>query len=177
MPRRRLRPSEIREAQEVFSSEIPYGQIWIHEHARWPNWVASAGAALARRTAPAGGNSVTLGRNVYFPHPLRTEAAHFDARLFGDMAWLIHELAHVWQHSRGGYRYAWAAVREQIRLGAAAYAYGGEDGLRAAIARHASLSDFNPEQQADVARDYYLRRKVNASTAAWEPFIAELRAG
>jgi hypothetical protein len=48
--------------------------------------------------------------------------------------------------------------------------------LRAAIARHASLSDFNPEQQADVARDYYLRRKVNASTAAWEPFIAELRA-
>ncbi len=93
------------------------------------------------------------------------------------MAWLIHELAHVWQHNRGGYRYAWVAVREQIRLGAAAYAYGGEDGLRAAIARHASLSDFNPEQQADVARDYYLRRKVNASTAAWEPFIAELRAG
>jgi hypothetical protein len=176
MPRRRLRPAEIREAEGVFGAEIPYGQIWIHERARWPNWIASVGGALARRPAPAGGNSVTLGRNIYFPHPLRTEATHLEARLFGDMAWLIHELAHVWQHAHGGYRYAWVAVREQIRLGAAVYAYGGENGLRAATARHASLSDFNPEQQGDIARDYYLRRKVNSSTSAWEPFIAELRA-
>jgi hypothetical protein len=45
-----------------------------------------------------------------------------------------------------------------------------------ATARHASLSDFNPEQQADIARDYYLRRKLGSPTAAWEPFVAELRA-
>jgi hypothetical protein len=175
MPRRRLRPSEIREAQEVFGLDLPYGQIWIHEHARWPNWVAAVGAALARKPAPAGGNSVTLGRSVYFPHPLRTEAADLEAHIYGDMAWLIHELAHVWQHGHGGYRYAWVAVREQVKKGPKVYAYGGEDVLRAAAARHASLSDFNPEQQGDIARDYYLRRKLGSATAAWEPFIAELR--
>jgi hypothetical protein len=176
MPRRRLRPSEIREAQQVFASELPYGEIWIHEHAHWPNWVAAVGAGLARRPAPAGGNSVTLGQRVYFPHPVRTQAAHFEARLFGDMAWLVHELTHVWQHAHGGYRYALVAVRDQLRLGPAVYAYGGEAGLLTATARHASLSDFNPEQQADIARDYYLRRKVGSATGAWEPFIAELRA-
>ncbi len=175
MPRRRLRPVEVREAEAVFGGEVPYGQVWIHEHARWPNRIASLGGALTRRPVPPGGNSVTLGRNVYFPHPLRTEASDLEAHLFGDMAWLIHELTHVWQHAHGGYRYAWVSVREQLRKGRAVYAYGGEDGLRSASARNASLSDFNPEQQADIARDYYLRRKIGSATVAWEPFIAELR--
>lgn len=177
MPRRRLRFTEMREAQEIFSGGLPFNQVWVHEHARWPNWVATVGAALARRPAPAGGNSVTLGHNIYFPHPLRTDEAHLEAGLFGDMAWLVHELTHVWQHAHGGYRYALAAVREQLRLGPAVYDYGGEGGLAAAAARHASLSDFNPEQQGDIVRDYYLRRKHGSATAAWEPFLAELRAG
>jgi hypothetical protein len=177
MPRRRLRFTEIREAQDIFAGGIPYGDVWIHEHARWPNTLAAVAAAVSRRPAPAGGNSVTLGRNLYFPHPLRTEAVHLEAGLVGDMAWLIHELTHVWQHAHGGYRYALTAARHQLRLGSAVYDYGGETGLTAAAARHASLSDFNPEQQGDIVRDYYLRRKHGAALAAWEPFIAELRAG
>lgn len=177
MPRRRMRLSEIREAEGIFGAGLPYSRIWIHERARWPNWLAEVGAKLARRTAPAGGNSVTLGWSVYFPHPLKTEATHFEAGLFGDMAWLIHELTHVWQHSHGGYRYAWNAVRWQLKLGPAVYDYGGEHGLRTAAERRSSLSDFNPEQQGDILRDCYLRRRRGVSTAAWEPFVAEVRAG
>ena len=175
MPRRRLRPSEIREAESIFGSELSYGSIWIHEHAHWPNWIGRLGAALTRRRPPPAGNSVALGQSLYFPHPLRTEPSHFEARIFGDMAWLIHELTHVWQYRQGGFRYAFNAVRKQLRHGAAAYDYGGEAGLNAAASRHASLSDFNPEQQGDIVRDYYLRRKIGLATAAWEPFVAELR--
>ncbi len=175
MPRRRLRPMEIREAESVFGSELAYGMIWVHEHARWPNWIGRLGAVLTRRPPPTAGNSVTLGQNVYFPRPLGTGPAEFEARIFGDMAWLMHELTHVWQYRQRGYRYAVDAVSKQLRHGAAAYDYGGESGLNAAAARHASLSDFNPEQQGDIVRDYYLRRKMGLATAAWEPFIAELR--
>jgi hypothetical protein len=177
MPRRRLRPSEIREAQEVFGSELPYGQVWVHEHARWPNWLGALGAALARLPPPAGGNAVTLGWSCYFPQPLHTQDVDFEQGLYGDMGWLIHELTHVWQYNHTGYRYAVVAVTKRVRLGPGVYGYGGEDGLRQAFQRHASLSDFNPEQQGDIARDSYLRKKVGSSTAAWEPFIAELRAG
>jgi hypothetical protein len=176
MPRRRLRPIEIREAESVFGSELPYGTIWIHERAHWPNWVGNIGAVLTRRPPPAAGNSVTLGQSVYFPRPLRTGPAEFEERIFGDMAWLIHELTHVWQFRQHGYRYAFEAVRKTLRHGAAAYDYGGEEGLNAAAERHASLSDFNPEQQGDIVRDYYLRRRLGLATGAWEPFVAELRA-
>lgn len=175
MPRRRLRPIEIREAESVFGPEIAYGRIWIHEHARWPDWIARIGSALTGRRPPVGGNSITIGEWVYFPHPLRTEAAHLESGIFGDMAWLLHELTHVWQYRQRGFRYIFDAAREQIRLGRTAYAYRGADGLREATARHASLADFNPEQQGEIVRDYYLRAKMGLDIAAWEPFIAELR--
>ena len=177
MPRRRLRPVEVREAQEVFGNEIPYGQVWLHEHARWPDLLARLGGFLSRTKVSPGGNSVTLGRSIYFPYPLRTESAQLETGLYGDMAWLIHELTHVWQFGHGGYRYVLQALAGQLHHGPAVYVYGGEHGLAKAGDTHTSLSDFNPEQQGDIARDYYLRRKVGASTAAWDPFIAELRAG
>jgi hypothetical protein len=139
--------------------------------------LAAVGAALTGRSAPSGDNAVTLGRSVYLPRTLRTGPADLDARLFGDMAWLIHELTHVWQFGHGGYRYALAAVIGQLRLGSAVYRYGGEQGLAEAAGRPARWSDFNPEQQGDIVRDYYLRRKAGACVAAWEPFLAEVRAG
>jgi hypothetical protein len=175
MPRRRLRPIEIREAESIFGPEIPYGRIWIHEHARWPNWIAGLGSALTGRRPPAGGNSITIGQSVYFPHPIRTEASHLESGIFGDMAWLLHELTHVWQYRQRGIRYLLEAAREQIRRGSGAYAYRGADGLREAAGRRASLSDFNPEQQGEIVRDYYLRVKMGLEVTAWEPFIAELR--
>lgn len=177
MPRRRLRPIEIREAESVFGSEIDYGRVWVHEHARWPNTLARVGASLTRRKPPKGGNSVTIGESIYFPHPLRTDAAHLDAGIFGDMAWLVHELTHVWQYRQRGLRYAFDAVEKQVRFGAAAYDYRGAAGLQEAAGRNASLTDFNSEQQGDIVRDFYLRRKMKLDVAPWEPFIAELRAG
>lgn len=175
MPRRRLSPLEIREAGEVFGPALPYGEIWVHEHARWPTWLARFAALLTRRPPPTAGNAVTLGRSLYFPYPLRTEATHFEERIFGDMAWLIHELTHVWQYVHHGYGYVIQAARKNLSLGAKAYDYGGENGLRRAAARNGSFADFNPEQQGDITRDYYLRRKLGLSTEAWEPFLAEVR--
>lgn len=175
MPRRRLSPIEVREAESVFGPEIPYGRIWIHEHARWPNWIARVGSALTGRRPPVGGNSITIGESIYFPHPLRTEASHLESGIFGDMAWLLHELTHVWQYRQRGFRYIFDAVQEQARKGAAAYAYRGSEGLREAAARRASLADFSSEQQGEIVRDYYLRVKMGLDVAEWGPFIAELR--
>lgn len=176
MARRRLRPTEIREADSVFGSEVAYGAVWVHEGVRWPNWIAAVGAALTRQPRPKGMNSVTLGEHLYFPCRLHTEPVHLEAGLIGDLGWLMHEMTHVWQFRQGGTRTAFEAVWQQLRLGPAVYDYGGQTGLEAASARHASLADFNPEQQGDIVRDYYLRKKMGLATRAWEPFIAELHA-
>ena len=175
MPRRRLLPSEVREAQRVFGSEVPYNRVWVHEAARWPNWLASIGSALAGTTPPAGGNAITLGYSCYFPHKLQTSDADFEARVFGDMAWLIHELTHVWQYHHTGGTYITKALRAQFGKGLKAYDYGGVAGLQAAALANRSLNDFNPEQQGDITRDYYIRLKLQLSKEAWEPFIAEIK--
>lgn len=175
MPRRRLSPSEVREAQVVFASELPYHRVWIHESARWPDWLASLGSALFGTPPPAGGNAITLGYSCYFPHRLRTADVDFEARIFGDMAWLMHELTHVWQYHHIGGSYVTKALRSQFGKGLKAYDYGGLAGLQSAAAAHRSLNDFNPEQQGDIARDYYIRLKLSLSKEAWEPFVAEFR--
>jgi hypothetical protein len=175
MPRRRLTPSEVREAQLVFASEVPYNQVWIHESARWPNWLASIGSTLFGTPPPAGGNAITLGHSCYFPHKLRTSDTDLEARVFGDMGWLLHELTHVWQYHHTGSSYITKALRSQLGKGQKAYDYGGMAGLQAATNANRSLNDFNPEQQGDIARDYYVRLKLNLSKDAWEPFVAELK--
>lgn len=175
MPRRRLRPSEIREAESVFGGELDYAAIWVHEGVAWPNWLASLGSVFHRRTRPRGMNAVTLGEHVYFPVFLHTEPSHLEDGLYGDMGWLIHELTHVWQYRLSGVRSLARAIGVHFKSGPAAYDYGGADGLQAASLRNASLADFNPEQQGDVLRDYYLRKRMKLPTDEWTPFVTELR--
>jgi hypothetical protein len=88
------------------------------------------------------------------------------------MPWLIHELAHVWQYQHG------VSVFEKLFWalhGAKAYDYGGEAGLQSALAQGKRFRDFNTEQQADICRDYYERRKKNKDVSAWQPFIDQMR--
>ena len=90
----------------------------------------------------------------------------------------MHELTHQWQYQRTGLRYLSAALRVQVRLGRLAYDYRrGEPSLEASLtsARTAGhkLTTFNPEQQGDIARDYYVRLKQGQNTDPWAPFIAD----
>ena len=87
---------------------------------------------------------------------------------------LLHELVHVYQYERAGSRYFAGALLAQREEG---YGYGGEDGLRRAHADGKRMCDFNREQQAQIAQDYFMYCRHGAEAEAYEPFIAELREG
>jgi hypothetical protein len=172
--KRPLSGTERGEAQRVFGNNLDYGRIRVHEQASWPNWVARLGARLAGEPPPAN-NAITLGNGLYFPVTLRTSQAHLNAGQLGHFAWLIHELAHAWQYQHVGMRYLLRAIVAQIRLGPDAYDYGGEEGLRDAVGRGKGILSFNPEQQADIAKDIYLMALGGEVAPAWQPFGAQLK--
>jgi hypothetical protein len=86
----------------------------------------------------------------------------------------MHELMHVWQAERIGPRYLWRALLAQLKEGEAVYDYGGEDGLRQAVLAGVGLGGFTVEQQAEVVREGYLRRRLGLDHSAWDPILAEL---
>jgi hypothetical protein len=90
---------------------------------------------------------------------------------------LVHELTHVYQYERVGTVYIGQALQAQRRLGRRAYDYGGPAGLLEARAAGKRYNDYNREQQGQIAQDYYLLRQRREDTAAYEPFISELKAG
>jgi hypothetical protein len=91
-----------------------------------------------------------------------------------DESLLVHELVHVLQHERVGSVYIPQALHAQRHEG---YGYGGPEGLRHALEQGKRYASFNREQQAQIAADYYVALKHQRSTSAYEPFIADLRAG
>ena len=172
--KRRLIPVEQAEARRVFGANLDYSRIWVYEGVAWPNWVACIGARLARRDPP-GDNAITLGNRLFFPVSLRTSQAALESGVGRDFAWLIHELAHAWQYQHVGPRYLMRAIAAQVRLGPQAYDYGGEEGLRQAAGSGKGLLSFNPEQQADIARDIYLMALQGEVGEAWRPFDVQLK--
>ena len=181
MPTRPLSASEIGEARLVFASSLDYSRAFVAENASWPDYVDRMGAALQKRVRqPDDHNAVTFGQTSYFPVVLDTKPETLAAGNLRDMAWLMHELTHQWQFRRQGWGYLAAAVSVQLRLGRAAYDYQGDSSSTEAalLAAHSAgrrLAQFNPEQQGDIARDYYYRLKAGLSCSAWEPFIQEMR--
>lgn len=132
-PARPLRPEESDAGQAVLGADgIRYTAVRVAQG-------GLAGSIFARN----GRRAFTLYRTVNLPD---------DAPL--DI--VVHELAHVVQYERAGGRYMWEALRAQTLLDDA-YDYGGAEGLVAArrAARH--FSEFNREQQAKIAQDYYAR--------------------
>lgn len=176
MGRRRLTPVERGEAEAVFGDGLDYDRVWLVEGVTWPNWIARLTSPITRSPPTGSGNAVTLGNRVHFPVQLRTREAEIAQGILADMAWLIHELTHVWQSQRDGPVYLAQAILAHLRLGSQVYDYGGAAGLLAAKQRGEGFRSFNREQQGDIARDYYLRRKRNQDTSAWDPMIAELGA-
>jgi len=167
---RPLTPLEAGEASIVFGDAIEFGAVRMQEDTRWPDLLAQATARL-RGDPPPPHNAVTLGNRIHFPIPLRTADAGAPGFL-DDMGWLIHELTHVWQYQHQGPIYLWRAVWAQITLGSGAYGYGWEAGLQAAAADGKTLTDFNPEQQGEIARHYYYRKRQGLDTTAWQLFVA-----
>lgn len=101
---------------------------------------------------------------------LPSEGAHGRSNL----AIVVHELTHVYQYERAGSLYLGQAIHAQATIG---YGYGGADGLREARAAGRHYRDFNREQQAQIAQDYYELLQSGGDRTEYEPFIAELRAG
>ena len=57
------------------------------------------------------------------------------------------------------------------------YGYGGAAGLRRDRAAGRHYRDYNREQQAQIAQDYYELLQTHGDTSDYDAFIAELRAG
>lgn len=92
-------------------------------------------------------------------------------------ALLVHELTHTYQFKRVGSIYIGQGLWVQSRLGRKAYDYGGPTGLRNSWAAGKHYKDYNREQQGQIAQDYCALVRTKHDTAAYEPFIAELRKG
>ncbi|MGI8587616.1 MAG: eCIS core domain-containing protein [Chloroflexia bacterium] len=113
-----------------------------------------------------GANARTPFDTIYFP------PGTFSLPFEDFMPWLIHELTHAWQYQHG------ISVLEKLFValhGASAYDYGGEEGLRRAAATGKRFTDFNTEQQGDILRDYYRKRKAGQDTSAYDPFVNQVK--
>ena len=89
-----------------------------------------------------------------------------------DLPTVVHELTHVYQYECMGSIYIGQAIHAQMTEG---YNYGD---LEAARKSGKHFRDFNREQQAQIAEDYFIRlTQTSEPTTEFDPFIAELRAG
>lgn len=154
---RRLTKYEKFEVEKVFAKALNLNQIKIYENSR-----------LARLGAKSAGKrhiGFVLFRTVNFTRPLD------HSKDTNDIAWLIHELVHVLQFEHIGVQYIFEALRAQKNGG---YSYGGVSQLK----RSTKLSEFNLEQQADIARDYYNALIVESENAdIFTRYVEEMKAG
>ncbi len=151
---RTLSKLEIDEAKKVFGKGLTYWQVRIDEK--------SLLARLGARFAGSSNMGVTTFHTINFTRKIDTQPGN------GDMHWLIHELAHVSQMEHIGLQYIVEALVAQNTGG---YNYGGHDALKGK-----RLYQFNREQQADIAADYY-HDVLHGSTPSenYLPLIEEFR--
>lgn len=149
---RKLTAIEEKEARSIFGNRIDYRKVHIDE----ASFLAWLGTKLKR----CSGMGVATFHTINFNRKLNTAAGS------SDMKWLIHELTHVAQMEHTGSQYLVEAFHAQASAG---YAY------RAGEKKH--FREYNREQQACIVADYYIARCSGSSTAAYDPYIAELRAG
>lgn len=153
MPRhsRPLTPAETRLARSVFGNGLDYSRIRLR-FGTW--WLPPLGVAVA----PFG--------HIHFP--ACKLCPDFSARPQPERAWLIHELAHVWQHQNGF----------PVWLGGLLTALrGGYLKQRAYRLPHLAavphLSRLNMEQQAEIFALYY--RAAHCREPAIAPLLPHLQ--
>jgi hypothetical protein len=168
---------EIQEARRVFANGLQYEQIQLHEGADWPNSIHRIRTWLQGMPNKGTPNAITLGNQIYFPIKLLEAPVPIYHAEFHKIPWLIHELTHTWQYQHMGWRYLAKALGIQLRHGAEAYKFGGEEGLIDCFNRGWTLANFNLEQQGNIARSYYERIVQGKDVSAWLPYITEIRQG
>jgi len=149
---RSLTQMERNEALSVFGDSINYSKVLIDEY----SLIAWLGSKINRCL----GMGVTTFHTINFNQKIRAAAGN------SDMKWLIHELTHIAQMEQAGSQYLVEAFHAQATEG-----YGYTPGEKP------HLRDYNREQQASIVADYYVKCNLGVSTAAYDSYIAELRAG
>ena len=161
---------------------------------------------LVTKTTPLSGDEVAIISSILGPYGLRygdvrvAEGGLFDLifKYNGNMAFatwhtinlprtgrhtratlpiVVHELTHVYQYERVGSRYLGEAIYVLVKTKRNCYDYGAAEGLLIAVAAGREFCDHNREQQAMIIQDYFVLREKGADVAAYEPFLAQLRAG
>ena len=182
MATRSLNPYELSAAKIDFQDVLEYYSIRIQESNKLALTVAKGWSRLMRRPDPSS-NAMTLGNTILFSRRLRTDPSDSSQDRLADMAWLTHELTHIWQFQRYHWRYLPEAIGTQAKRGSNPYVYsraislaGKGDDLRTMWDGGKRFGDFNREQQGDILADYYRALNSNVNTSGWEPFVAEMRA-
>lgn len=145
---------EVGQARLVFGDAIDYESVTI------------ADGSLLARIMSLGGYARTVGNTIFFP----TGGS-------ADMAWMVHELTHVWQYQKTGWTYAIKAIWAQLTEGYN-YTENGktpEQSLRDARTAGKTLYDYNFEQQGDLLADYYRRLQGGKDPSAWQPFVNDVK--
>lgn len=168
---------EILEARLVFGNQLAYERVRVHECTSWPDLIDRISRLIRGLPAPISPNAVTLGYHCHFPVRLLQQPVPPDHLEHPMIGWLIHELTHAWQYQHRGWFYLLEAVRVQFQENFQAYDFGGETGLRAAAQQNQRFKDFNPEQQGEICRTYYVRLTNGMDISAWQPFIDEIQSG
>ena len=161
----RMRPltkAERDASEEVHAKgQIPYWKVRVDEN----SWLIKIGQGFAKlfgtKTSPA---AITTMHIVHAPKLLSLPIA-------------VHELTHVAQYEKIGAMYMPQALHGQgSSMG---YSYGN---LTAARAAGKKYRNFNREQQASIAEDYYrvkhgMTPEYGATQAELQPFIDDMRKG
>ena len=174
---RTLTSTEKTEAQKTFKNSISYWQVRIDQF----SLISKIGALFSGSS----GMGVTTFHTVNFDRKIQATPGS------NDMHWLTHELTHVSQYEHVGTQYLGEAVYGQASK--AGYNYDPAVLWRPATnvspnmaAKH--FNQFNREQQAEIAADYYFsifNQSVTHQdgltfvpvTGEYEPVIDELRNG
>ena len=155
---RKLKPSEITMAKEIFKDSIDYSKIEITRDSLF--------AVGAPRTI---GNTIHLKSTEPWLHfkgntlDLSDESSPHGSRT-GEQT-LIHEMTHVWQYQNGGIAYMPQSIIAQIKASASGGDRGGAYNWRDAIKAKTPWVKWNPEQQAELVEDYNISlRRINSHT-------------
>lgn len=144
---RKLSEHETTELKMVYGGAINYSAVRVVEQSFW----AKFGSKFV--------NSPHLGfvflNSIHFSRNIAADESQTD------MAWLVHEVTHISQYQKYGIVYLIKSLRAQRNGG---YAFEKEW-------LQGSLKDFNFEQQADIAKQYYLQLKNKPTMVDLPPLI------
>lgn len=147
-------------ASPLTSEQVAAGQLVLGKDAiRWKQVRVAQGGIWWIIFALNGDRAVTTFHTINLPPDT-------------DLPTVVHELTHVYQYERAGSVYIGQAIHAQATEG---YNFGDLEAARKA-GKH--FRDFNREQQAQIAEEYFKRlTETSLPTTEFDLYIAELRAG